>query len=238
MKSWKTAVCDDEIMLLPQLAAVIKNAFRKRELTASLEVFSSAEDLLKQILGGNYCDIYFLDIDLPGQNGILLAQKIRAVCPDALILFVSAKEELVYHTFQVQPLAFVRKSCFREDMEQAMDLLADPLRKEPEPVLMFEDDLGHVIPLHINQVLYVEAQEKYQYIVGTDGRKLVRCTITKLERELTSYHFFRIHRGYLVNFRYVYRIDTGHVILDNGEKLPLSRHRRKEALQLFFGYIR
>ena len=55
---------------------------------------------------------------------------------------------------------------------------------------------------------------------------------------MTSYHFFRIHRGYLVNFRYVYRIDTGHVILDNGEKLPLSRHRRKEALQLFFGYIR
>ena len=81
-------------------------------------------------------------------------------------------------------------------------------------------------------------RKKYQYIVGTDGRKLVRCTITKLERELTSYHFFRIHRGYLVNFRYVYRIDTGHVILDNGEKLPLSRHRRKEALQLFFGYIR
>ena len=129
-------------------------------------MFSSAEDLLKQILGGNYCDIYFLDIDLPGQNGILLAQKIRAVCPDALILFVSAKEELVYHTFQVQPLAFVRKSCFREDMEQAMDLLADRLRKEPSLFLMFEDDLGHVIPLHINQVLYVEAQENISILWG------------------------------------------------------------------------
>lgn len=238
MKNWKAAVCDDEILLLPQLAAVIKNAFRRRELNVDLDTYSSAPELLGQIFDGNAYDIYFLDIDLPGQNGITLAKKIRAVSEKAAILFVSAKEEQVYETFQTQPLAFVRKSHFREDMEQAMDVLAQRLKKEPEPVLIFEDDLGHKIPLYLNRILYVEAQEKYQCIVGTDGRKMVRCTISKLEKELTDQHFFRIHRGYLVNFRYVYRIDASHVVLDNGEKLPLSRHRRREALRLFFGYIR
>ena len=49
MKCWRIAICDDEIVLLPQLASVIKNAFRKRDLYVELEAFSSSADLLKQI---------------------------------------------------------------------------------------------------------------------------------------------------------------------------------------------
>ena len=75
MKNWKAAVCDDEILLLPQLAAVIKNAFRRRDLSVDLDTYSSAPELLGQIFDGNAYDIYFLDIDLPDQNGITLAKK-------------------------------------------------------------------------------------------------------------------------------------------------------------------
>lgn len=238
MKTWRVAICDDEIILLPQLAAVIKNAFRRRDLNLQLETFSSASELLKLVFDGSYYDIYFLDIDLPGQNGITLAKKIRSISDQTQILYVSAKEDLVYETFQTQPLAFVRKSHFREDMERAMDVLAEHLQKETDPILIFEDDLGHRIPLNLNRILYVEAQEKYQNVVSTDGKKMIRCTISSLERELTAHHFVRIHRGYLVNFRYVYRIDAAHVILDDGTKLPLSRHRRREAMRLFLGYIK
>lgn len=238
MKCWRIAICDDEIVLLPQLASVIKNAFRKRDLYVELEAFSSSADLLKQIFNGITYDVYFLDIDLPSQDGITLAKKIRNAQENPLILFISAKEDQVYDTFQTQPLAFIRKSHFHKDMDQAMDVLSDRLKRDPEPVLIFEDDLGHKIQLNLNRMIYVEAKEKYQSIISTDGKKLVRCTITKLEKELVPHHFFRIHRGYLVNFRFVYRIDASHVILDDGEKLPLSRHRRKEALQLFLGYIK
>ncbi len=238
MEEIKVAICDDEILLLPQLAAMIRRFFLTNNLEVKPDTFSSSAELLARLYRSECYDVYFLDIDIPEQDGITLAEKIKAKNPESLIVFVSAKEELVYDTFRVQPLAFVRKSCFSKDIKKAMETVMKHLKKPADTEITFYDELGHPILLNINRITYVEAKEKYQDIVSIDSHQMIRCAISDLENTLEPYRFIRIHRGYLVNFQYIYRIDTNHIILDDGQKLPLSRHRKKEVQRLFLEYAR
>ena len=236
MEKIKVAICDDEIILLPQLASVIRDLLRKQKFEADAFTFSSAADLLKSLYQRDAYDIFFLDIDMPEQNGIALAEKIRIQNSGALIVYISAREDLVYETFSTQPVAFVRKSHFTEDIRNAAATLSRFLEKPKDTVIPFTDELGHTLSLNLSRILYVEAKEKYQDIVSIDGSQMIRCSISQLEQALSPFHFFRIHRSFLVNFHYIYRIDSTSVCLDDGQKLPLSRHRRKEVQQLFLTY--
>ncbi len=236
MDQFRVAICDDEILLLPQLSSMVKSYFRSQNFETEPDTFASAQDLLHSLYHSPPHDIYFLDIDIPEQDGISLAEKIKDRNPDAYILFVSAREERVFDTFRIQPLAFVRKSNFAEDMKKAMKTLMEHLDKPADQMLDFQDELGHVIPLNLTRLMYIEANEKYQNLVSTDGTELIRCSISDLEKALVPHHFIRIHRGYLVNPQYIYRINTSDIILDGGQKLPLSRHRKKEVQSLFFAY--
>ena len=233
MEKIKVAICDDEIILLPQLASVIRDLLRKQKFEAEASTFSSSAELLKALYLGESYDIYFLDIDMPEQNGITLAGKIRTQSKQALIVYISAREDLVYDTFPTQPVAFVRKSHFSEDIRNAAATLSHFLEKPKDTIIPFTDELEHTLSLNLSRILYVEAKEKYQDIVSIDGSQMIRCSISHLDKTLSPFHFFRIHRSFLVNFRYIYRIDSTCVCLDDGQKLPLSRHRRKEIQQLF-----
>ena len=106
METVRVAICDDEILLLPQLSSMIKGFFCTYNLEVSLDTFSTAAGLLEKVYGSQPYDVYFLDIDIPEQDGIMLAEKIHMRQPEAVFLFVSAREERVYDTFQVQPIAF------------------------------------------------------------------------------------------------------------------------------------
>lgn len=123
-------------------------------------------------------------------------------------------------------------------MPQAMEILVKYLLKPTDQILCFHDELGHPIPLNLTRIMYVEAKGKYQDVVSIDDHTMIRCSITELEKALSPHAFLRIHRGYLVNARYIYRIHTNHILLDSGQKLPLSLQRKKEVQNLFLEYVR
>ena len=238
MEAIPIAICDDEILLLPQLTAVIRDSFNKAGNPVAAESFSTAASLLREIYAGKRYSVYFLDIDIPEQDGISLGEQIMEVQPDAILCFVSAREDMILDTFRVRPLAFVRKSRFSEDMDKALRVILGQIRKPEEKETLITDDLGHVHTLFLGRVIYVEAKDKYQNIVSVDGSDLLRIAIRQLEEALVPHHFVRIHRSYLVNLRYVYRIDASEIILDSRVTLPLSRHRRREIQEAFLAYTR
>lgn len=232
------AICDDEIVLLPELTSMIEACFRKHRRTIDPHSFSTSADLLRQIRTGTRFSCYFLDIDIPECDGIALAEKIRMIHPDAKIIYVSARDERVFDTFRTQPLSFVRKSHFREELSNAVDMLIATLEPKPDTIIPFRDELNHETALNISRILYVEANQKYQRVVSLDGSELIRCTINDLEKTLVPHRFVRIHRGYIVNLRYIYRIDTKQITLDDKTILPLSRNRFKDVQQTFMDISR
>lgn len=90
--------------------------------------------------------------------------------------------------------------------------------------------------LNINHIAYVEADGPYSTIFLANGTKMVVCKNVKVFTErLNELSFWRIHKSYLVNIRYIskyIRGDGGRVILENGANLPVSIKKKNSIMQL------
>lgn len=238
MKTLKAAICDDEDRVLPYLAASIKEVFRLYEMELETETFTTVTALWDQVFSGKEYDIYFLDIDIPDYSGIQAAERIRKLYPDGVIVFVSAKEERVFETFSVAPAAFVRKEQFQTDLKKAVQSLHERVFRLQQTWCVLHDAVGGELKLDLEQVMYLEAQDKYVDIITLKKVHLIRQTITELEKELEGHSFVRIHRSYLVNCKFIYRIGKNKLFLDNGRELPVSRYRMAEVKKCFCDYSR
>lgn len=102
----KIAVCEDNLETQFQLEIYLQ----KFKSSCSWEIFSSGEELLAYLEGeGAYFSLYFMDISLPGQNGIEICTKIRQRDAEALLVFVTEYREYVYQVFEVLPFRFLTK---------------------------------------------------------------------------------------------------------------------------------
>lgn len=226
MSTYHAAICEDEEKILAYLLRKLGQAFEHFGLDFSFDGYASGMELLKELSTGKTFDLLFLDIEMPRLNGIELCRRIRAINPDVLVIFISNKEELVFQTFEVRPFRFVRKSHFKEELPQLILDIKHELEKQiGHTITIREQNSTNVYSLNVNQILYAEVIGKYCNIVTTTKALTVKYTITDLEDLLADYGFLRPHRSYLVNYRYIYQINSHEVVLDDQSSIPLSKQR-------------
>ena len=105
----RLAVCDDEKILLDIVSHHLEVIKRKLSLECTIDVYRSGELLLHRHVEQPY-DVLLLDIDMPDKTGFDIAQAIRQNSIKTFIIFVTAKTDLVYSSFEYQPFDFIRKN--------------------------------------------------------------------------------------------------------------------------------
>lgn len=232
------AVCDDERAAARHIAASVQGRFQARNHPAEVDQYTDAEELERRLADGTHYDILLLDIDMPGLDGIELCRRFRARSGDALVVFISNKEDLVFQTFDVQPFRFIRKNFFSEEIDKlCLDLMGEMDRRS-DKWLRFEDQQGTIHAVNIRKLLYAEAAGKLCRLVTAESEEEIRYRFNDLAELLKKDSFIQIHRSYMANPYYIFRIDKETVLLDNGTVLPLSRRRRDEIKDLFFEWSR
>lgn len=232
--SIRFAIAEDENAIRSYLTLHIIEEFHKNGFHSDSFEFSDGNSLFQSILKGTSYDILFLDIEMPGINGIKLSSKIRELGLDTLIVFISNKSELVFQSFEVRPFRFIRKNHFIEELHPLIsDLLKELQRNDDETITVEEEKSTTVYSFHCNELQYIEVMGKYCNVVSTKGTTTLRQTLTLFEALLASRGFLKPHRSYLVNYRYISRIEKSQIVLENGIILPLSRNRVAEIRAQF-----
>lgn len=224
------AICDDDTVALSSIAGAVTGIFNENDAAAEIEQFSSAAALGKRI-GQMHFDLIFLDIEMPGTDGIEFGMKFRSQNgSDTDIIFVSSREDRVFDALPVHPFGFVRKSKFIKDIS---DVVKSFIASRKNSIGTSSVDLpsrnGRVNVL-INQIIYFEGSNLYQlmHVKGQDAPVEITSRMEKLEKEFAVHGFMRIHKGYLVNYAYISRVCTYEIILSGGEALPISRRKSHE----------
>lgn len=124
MKKIRVAVCDDEENVGEIVSGTAVAAFAKKGIAADVETFVSSSALLRRF-GDVVFDLMFLDIDMPGTDGIALGEKLRKMNNGTDIIYVSNREDRVFDALKVRPFGFVRKSNFIGDITEAVTRYAD-----------------------------------------------------------------------------------------------------------------
>ena len=192
-------------------------------------------------------DLVFLDVEMPGGDGLQVLRELPAVGRPAVI-FVTAHERFALDAFEVQAVDYLLKPFDRERFQTALrraeahlragqfedkleSLLADATSpgKKLERLTVKAD--GRLIILKPDEIVWVEAADNYIILHLTEGRLMLRETLTALEERLGSASFARVSRSALVHLDQVKELQpTFHgdyvIILRDGTKVPLSRSLR------------
>lgn len=227
------AVCDDEKIFLDDLVSQISTQFLDADNKIHINSYTDGAKLLEaseKIL----FDVLFLDIEMPGLNGIEVAEKVRAANPYVNIIFITNRDDLVFQSIRYRPFRFIRKHWLKEELPEAIDAIIKKIKSENQYYTVSFNN--STMQIRITDIMYIESYKHDIFLYTEDEKYRIKSNLHKMEKEFEVFGFIRVHSGFLVNYRYIYSIDKTKVILNNKEMVPLSRYRIetvKQKLQLF-----
>lgn len=234
----KIALCDDDAKALPVIAGAAESAFQEKGIYTDIQRFNSGKALL-QAMEQTRFHIVLLDIEMPGMDGIAVGKRLRELGDGTHIVYVSEAESRVFESFLVQPLGFVRKSNFLNDIAAVVELYVKTCSQDERgDYLEFQTRSG-LLTLKSRQIRYIEGSRNYQllYLEGQKEPTEVKMTMDKLEETTRTHSFIRIHKGYLVNYRCIQRISASAVTLLDGTQLPIGRSKAAEVKSKYLSIL-
>ncbi len=193
-------------------------------------------------------DVLFLDIQMPGADGIELAEEIRKTAKGSPhIVFVTAFEEYAVKAFQVRALDYLLKPFDDARLEETIFRLLgkDSGKRDGKKVQNFlewvpTEKNGTTIPIPVTDIIYLMTERDYVYVQTFNEKLITRFTMQELTERLPSKVFFRCHRSFMVNVHQIKEIIpyiNGAYILKMKDKIhsevTVSRGRVKHLKELF-----
>lgn len=220
-------VCDDRAdfreLFRRALGEMIPRIFPKSLPYRIQDGVENGEQLLKR-LESQTVDVLFLDIEMPGMDGLALAKRITAMQKEILIVFVSGYEQYVYQVFEFSPFAYLRKDRIPDELPTVLKRIADKFDRENR-VLSLTTVQG-TVTLDARDVLYIRSVGNYYELKTQNGVCRCRGTLREAEKRFSAFDFYRIHSAYLVNLHHVQQINQNEVSVSCEEKpLPIAQRR-------------
>ena len=235
----KIAIVDDDKVALSISKGAVEQFLQDHNIAFSVDAFYSANAFVIMAKSEKY-QLVLLDIDMEEMNGIDVGKVIKEDNPQADVIFLSQREDLVFDTLFLHPFGFIRKSKLLQDFPAVMDLYLDTHSDSnaSNHQLVVTSKSG-MININIDEIMYIEGNKNYQTIYLKNGSSFdVRLSMGELEDKLRDKGFIRIHKGYLVNHLFIRKIVKVDVLLTNNKILPLASKRKEEIMEQYLAVSR
>ena len=238
------AVCDDDELVLATISNTVNKLFAECGIDISLDKYVSSVALYKALEAGKAkYDALFLDIDMPKLSGIELAKAIKKTGQNVDVIFVSNREDMVFEGLSARPFGFVRKNNFIRDLSDTLRSYIN-LRIKKEAFIGIETNNNSAVSkLKISDIVYIESFRYKQVVHMANGDEVeCRMSMEEFRKRLEEYDIVSVYKSYLVNFKYVQRIERSGILLHHpcrgGVTLNVSRDRLQEIKSLYLSCLR
>lgn len=222
-------LCDDEQPVLDQLSDYLRRTPCADELETSY--FLSGEALLQSPACAT-ADLAVLDISMGGISGLETARLLREKNPHICLIFLTTMVQCALEGYDVHAWAFLPKPVTFERFSACIHEAAERLLQQKGRILQLKNGT-ETDRLNSNEILYVDVLDHTVRIVTAGAEKSYYIRLAAIEQQLERQGFLRCHRSFLVNYRHIRSIRQDHLVMSNGDTVPLSKHRRAEFLLRF-----
>ncbi len=194
--------------------------------------------------------VAFLDIDLPGKNGVELAREIFDINPWTFIVFATAFSEFRGEAIDVYAFDYLVKPFKMNRIRQTMDrirlVLSGKFADRPNAYLKNPDgnvgrkqlfrNNGKFVYLNLDDIIYVTKEGRKTTIYFIGGRIQTNDKLSALEKQLEGYPFFRSHSGFIVNLKMVKELvpasrSSYELVMENTKNRPLITVEKFKELE-------
>ena len=227
------AICDDEKYMSDQIRAMTSDFFRGKNTEAVILQFSCGEELLEY---DKEIDILFLDIQMKDMNGMETARKLRERGFRGTLVFITVLREMVFQSFEVQAYDYLVKPIDAKSFEKTMNRLFVSMQNAGEDSLLIRKGYESRI-ISLGDIVFCEIIDRKVYLNLVSSEVVdYYDRIEKLESKLDG-RFFRCHRSYLINLKYLKSYKNGMACMEGGKEIPVSRLRSREFSDVILQYM-
>ena len=231
----RIAICDDE----KRICAILAEKVGKICPGAEILTYASG----KELLGADILpDILLLDIKMPGLSGMDVAKTLRDRDWRKILIFITGEEDQVFNSFDLHAFHFLVKPVADEKLKEVLENAVKDLKRSEgesgknDKYIEIQSGTSH-IRVNLSLLLYAEVYDRKTIIHLKNESIEYYGQLSALE-SLVGKDFYRIHRSYLVNMKYVERYDRTSVTLKGGDNIPISRREYDGFLKAYLEYSR
>lgn len=230
------AICDDDSRVLQQLAQAVSGYAAACGQQLRIQTFEETESMLRAARAGHFTH-YFLDVMMPGVDGMDAAREIRSFDADARLVFLSSSTEYAYQSYRVRATDYLLKPVQSQQLSELLERLFAEESSAEECICM-ENGRG-VLRIPCTRLSFVEVSQKKLYFHLTDEQlRIIPGSFAAFEAKLLARpDFFKIHRSYIVNLSQVKELSPEGCILTTGVNLPVSRLLYQQVRRAYMAFL-
>ena len=229
----KIAICEDDIYMAETLKSYLKDFLESKEMLFTIELFDTAA---KFYASTENFDLLFLDYELPDSNGMNIAKDLRKTNNKTTIIFTTSFSEYVFESFEVNTFRYIVKPVTREELEKTMTAFINNFEQYAK--IDIPTDGGEVVFASLPEIMYIESNGRYTTVRLNSTSYVSSKALTTFQAEINSFKFYRTHRTFLVNMKYIAEINGNVITLTNGEKVSISRRNLSTFNNAYFNFLK
>ncbi|OFY44441.1 MAG: hypothetical protein A2X18_01440 [Bacteroidetes bacterium GWF2_40_14] len=220
---YRCLIIDDE----PIAIKVISNYLEQLPHFEVAGGFTNAFDSLND-LHSNHIDLLFLDIMMPGINGL---EFIRSLTNPPKVIFTTAYRNYAPEAFDVDALDYLVKPIPFERFLKAVNKFLEiqerrTINNTSETIILKSDKKNYKV--FLDDILYIESMDDYIKVHTKHTSLVCYLRLSGIENLLDKSRFIRIHRAYIINREHVSLFTNTHIEIA-GKLLPVGRSYREEV---------
>ena len=228
----RIAICDDEKVSREQTHEKLARYFIDKNITCEICEFSTGSSF---VAVNNRFDLVLMDYLLGDGNGIDFIKQVRLVNPNLLVIFLTVYSEHAIESIRLDTFRYLVKPVPDDLLYEAMDSFLKIYQYTRKIIV---PTVGKTYYLDADDVMYIEADKKHTVVRTVTGQYSSSKSISDFFSEINNSHFFKTHRSYILNMKYISSIENKTVVLTNGEKVICSAKNYEEFLKNYMSYLK
>ena len=230
---YQICIVDDEDNSLNQLKEILLKFFKEKSIQVDIFSFNNPVNFIDKFIPNKY-DIIFLDISMPQINGIDVGKKIREKDISTTIVFTTSLIQYALSGYEVNAFDYLLKPINYSSLALTLQRWLKLQNNNDNSItIKYKNSF---IKLDIISILYIEVID-HKLIIHTKNEDYsLRDSLDNYIDKLKDYNFSLCNRCYLVNLRYVTKIDDGIAYLGK-IGLVISRAKKKALIEQLNNYL-
>lgn len=226
-------ICDDEESYLSELHDHVKTYMEDHHIVHTI---TAVTDPCMALGADTSFDLAFLDIQMPGVDGISLGKELRRRNPKLALFFVTNYDEYQDDAMDLHAFRFFEKPFNANRLYAGLDKAMEYIDGAYVDIFLSENGIQHRVIA--DDILYVTREGRRTSIVTTAKTYYVTEKFDELCEKLPQLFFYPVHKSFFVNLHYVQRYAYTELLLTNNVRIPIAPRKQAAFHKFWFEYLR
>lgn len=230
----RIALCDDEEVFIDEVRVILDSLLEDPSKCDVVSCFSG-EELLEYHQRESF-DIIFLDIEMPGMNGMDTARKIRETDSGVIIVFLTSYQEFATIGYEVDAYRYLVKDQPAYVYEKQFKAILEEFSQKHKKFEIMDRNTKAIF--YLKDIFFFDITNKTVFVHTNGASYKYFGSLSDVEEQLKNDSLFvRCHKSYIVNVTQIEAINNSGILMKNNQTLPLSRNNRKNVVDRYIAYM-